>query len=211
LKALIGTDIGTYTFNASSKQITFSGFPNNYLLGIQQILLITDITNNIIIYNFASPLLGGVINNNILTLTYNTGALSNNDILQIYIDTEIINESLNTLLRRMNKLLESNAVVDINGRQRVSIDSIGTAGTLGAAVPVSMAGGMGAASAVTIAAGQGPLGTANANYQGAVLPYTITSQNVQYIGEGPVDQRFRVMDDAHVAYATAIRTQLSWA
>ena len=195
MKQLVGTDIGTYTFSPSTKQITFGGFPNNYLIGIQQLLIITNVTTgNTIIYNFASSTQGGTISNNVLTLTYNTTSMNATDQLQIYIDVEIVNETLQALLRRMNKLLESNAVVDANLRQRVAVEAMPT-------VTIN-------SPAVTIAAGQGPLGTANANYQGAVLPNVVTSQNVQYIGEGPVDQRYRVMDDAHVAYATAIRANL---
>ena len=195
MKQLIGSDIGSYTFSPSTRQITFGGFPNNYLIGIQQLLLITNVTTgNTIIYNFADNTAGGTIVNNVLTLTYNTTSMNATDQLQIYIDIEIVSESLNYLLRKTNKLMESLGVVDGNLRQRVAVEAMPT-------VTIN-------SPAVTIAAGQGPLGTANANYQGAVLPNVVTSQNVQYIGEGPVDQRYRVMDDAHVAYATAIRANL---
>jgi hypothetical protein len=202
MKSLVGVELGSYSFNASAGTITFGGFPQNYLVGIQQVLLITNVTSNIIIYNFASAPLGGTMNNNVLTLDYNTSSMSNSDSLQIYIDSEVVNDSLETLLRRMNKLLESNAIVDVTGRQRVTIDGLGTAGTVTTTLPVT----------ATVAAGQGPLGGANTNYQGTTNPpYTLASQNVQYIGEGPVDQRWRVMEDARQSYVMAIRSNLTWA
>ena len=39
---------------------------------LNQLLLITNVTKNIIIYNFADSTLGGTINNNVLSLTYNS-------------------------------------------------------------------------------------------------------------------------------------------
>ena len=235
MKQLLGSDFGSYSFNAASKQITFGGLPNNEYIGIQQVLLITNVTSTppVIIFNFASS--GGTMSNNVLTLTYNTTSMSNSDQLQIYIDTEMVNETLHALLRRMNKLLESNAVVDSNLRQRISIDAIGTndlkavasgmpitaaSGTIasGAVASSAIASGAvasgafasGSIAAGAIVAGNGPMGVANANYPTPATPLTISSQNVQYIGEGPVDQRWRVLEEAHIAYATAIRSQLSW-
>jgi hypothetical protein len=84
MKQLIGSDIGSYTFNASTGTITFTGVT----LRLDQILLITDTTTNTIIYNFAQAGYGGSLDETgtILTLTYSTTSLSNSDALQIYVD-----------------------------------------------------------------------------------------------------------------------------
>ena len=85
-KKLIGHDVGSYTFDASAKTITFSGLPT---ITLDQILLITNVTDNIIIYNFSNPLLGGTLVGSVLTLDYDVTLQSDTDILQIYIDLPI--------------------------------------------------------------------------------------------------------------------------
>lgn len=81
-KILIGSELGSYSFNKTAKTITFTGFTAT----LERLLLITDVTNNTIIYNFADPTLGGTLSNNVLTLTYNTntGSFANTDNLQIF-------------------------------------------------------------------------------------------------------------------------------
>ena len=209
-KKLIGTEIGSYSFSAASRKVTISGLPMGYQVGIQQVLLITNAADQIILYNFADPALGGTMSNNVLTLVYNTTGMLDTDPLNIYIDLEILDESYAMLLRRMNKLLESGAVVDANGRQRMAVDAVGAGVTMpvSGTVAVTIAGGMGAASPVTIAAGQGPLGAANINFPNPSQPNLMASQNVQFVMEGPVDQRWRIMDQARASYATGIRANL---
>jgi hypothetical protein len=81
-KILIGSELGSYSFNKVAKTITFAGFTAN----LERLLLITDVTNNTIIYQFNDPTLGGTLSNNVLTLTYNTntGSFANTDKLQIF-------------------------------------------------------------------------------------------------------------------------------
>lgn len=71
----------TYTFDASEKTITLS--ENVTLNGFT---VITNVTDNIIIYNFADPALGGSENSNVLTLDYDTSSMSDTDELQIFYD-----------------------------------------------------------------------------------------------------------------------------
>jgi hypothetical protein len=98
------------------------------------------------------------------------------------------NEDSNTLLRRLVKLLESQAIVDSANRQRVAIDSVtGVISTMG----VSLAAGP---NSPTIAA---PVMPGSAVYW-------------QPIWEGPVDQRWRVIDAARLSYNLGIRNQLSF-
>ena len=73
--------ITNYTFNASAKTIAFNDYTT---ISLKNILLITNTTSNVIIYNFAS--LGGTVSGNVLTLTYNTTSMSNSDNLQIFYD-----------------------------------------------------------------------------------------------------------------------------
>jgi hypothetical protein len=211
MKQLLGQDTsGTYTFNPTAKTVTFSGLSQQITLA--NILLITNVTANTIIYNFASSTTGAVsFVNNVLTLDYDTTSMSATDVLQIYIDVESYEESLATLLRRMNKLLESNAVVDSKLRQKVTIEAIGANNSsnpteLNTTIPVS--------GSVTVS------GTVTANVSNAVTiqnvassaanPYTVTSNSTGLIMEGPVHQLWRVANDAQACYAQAIRSKLSF-
>jgi hypothetical protein len=80
------TLITAYTFAAASKQITFTGINP---ISLENLLLITNTTDNIIIYNFADPTKGGTVSTNVLTLTYNTTTMSNTDKLQIFYDLSL--------------------------------------------------------------------------------------------------------------------------
>lgn len=196
MKKLLGTEIdGTYVFNAASQTITFSGISQT--LGIANILLITNVTDNVIIYNFADSTVGASsFTNNILTLTYDTTSMSNSDVLQIYLDVESYEESLHTLLRRMNKLLESNAVVDSSLRQRVAVEAMPTVAVTLATAPTT---------AVTNTTGFGASFTSNTP---SGSPYAQASVPLQGIYEGPVDQRWRIIDAARASYNTGIRSNL---
>jgi len=207
MKKLLGTDLtGSYTFDPSAKTITFSGLGQS--IDLQNILLITNTTANMIIYNFADSTSGAVsFTNNVLTLDYDTTSMSSTDKLQIYVDVPAYEESLHDLLRRMNKLLESNAVVDIYQRQRVVLDGIGNSrGTpteVGTTVPVS--GTVTATANVNISSGSAQLVAVSSGN-----PYSLTSQVVGNIMEGPVHQLWRVSNDAQACYASAIRSKLTF-
>jgi hypothetical protein len=53
---------------------------------LDQILLITNVTSNTIIYNFADPTKGGYLVGSVLTLSASTATMLNSDRLQIFID-----------------------------------------------------------------------------------------------------------------------------
>ena len=113
-----------YTFNAATKQITFNTTES---VKLENILVITNVTDNIIIYNFADPLKGGVLVGNLLTLTYNTTTMSNADSLQVFLDyksTPSTDESI-VLLRRLIQLLTPIGVQDSQQRQRVNVEVVG--------------------------------------------------------------------------------------
>jgi hypothetical protein len=206
MKKLLGQDAsGTYTFNPSAKTITFSGLSQQITLA--NILLITNVTANTIIYNFADSTNGATsFANNVLTLDHNTISMNSTDVLQIYLDLAG-EESLHDLLRRMNKLLESNAVVDSSLRQRVTLDAIGSASTaVGTTVPVS--GTVTASASGTYSVSNGVASQLVSN--SAANPYTITSSTTGLIMEGPVHQLWRIANDAQTCYASAIRSKLSF-
>jgi hypothetical protein len=211
MKKLLGTDtVGSYTFDPTAKTVTFSNLAQS--LTLANILLITNTTANTIIYNFADPTTGAVsFNNNVLTLDYNTTSMNASDVLQIYVDVESYEESLQTLLRRMNKLLESNAVVDNRLRQRVTIDAIGnsTAGSspteITTTIPVS--------GSVTNTTGSVTLAISSNDLQYAqgtiVNPYgTKSNITLAHVVSGLVDERWRIIEEARTSYATAIRSNL---
>ena len=84
--------VSNYSFNASTKEITFFDYTN---ISLDCVLIITNVTDNLIIYNFADPTKGGTVISNRLTLTYDTSLMDNNDPLLIYYDdpdstTEVI-------------------------------------------------------------------------------------------------------------------------
>lgn len=123
MKALLET----YTFSPSTKQVTFV---TSQTITLERLLLITNVTTNQIIYNFADPSAGGTVSNKVLTLDYDTTSMSSSDKLQIYLEngaTPASDETINALadqtalMARMVKLLESSAVQDSLGRQVVSI------------------------------------------------------------------------------------------
>ena len=87
--------ITSYAFNSAARTITFT---DGNIFTLDQALLITNVTDNIIIYNFADPLLGGTMNNGVLTLDYNTTSMSDSDSLQIFIDIVDTNENNSILL-----------------------------------------------------------------------------------------------------------------
>ena len=212
MKKLLGTDaVGSYTFTPAANTITLSGLVQT--MALQNFLLITNTTTNTIIYNFADSTTGAVsFNNNILTLDYNTSAMLSTDRLQIYVDLPSYEENLHDLLRRMNKLLESNAVVDSKLRQRVTIEAIGSnnaaASTeVNATMPVS---GTVSATASLVAL-TGNLTNAQTTCNLPTFPYALNSVNaIGLVMEGPVHQLWRVANDAQACYASAIRSKLTF-
>ena len=114
--------LDNYTFNPVAKTVTFTDYSS---IDLSNIILITNVTDGTIIFNFASPSLVGTVAGNVLTLNYDTSAMSNTDRLAIYLDdtyTPASDETL-VLLRRMVKLLEPLSTVDSQNRQRISLDS----------------------------------------------------------------------------------------
>ena len=76
--------IQNYIFDASARTLTLSDFTTVRLDGLQ---LITNVTDNTIIYNFAAPTLGATVSDNVITLAYDTTSMTDTDSIQIIYDS----------------------------------------------------------------------------------------------------------------------------
>ena len=132
--------IENYTFDKTAKTVTFTDYSVANPISLENILLVTNVTDNVIIYNFADPAFGGTVADNVLTLTFNTAAMSNSDKLQIFYDDAVAPASDTSIqamtdvvltLKRIAKNMESLQVVDSNQRQRVAVEAIANMTTLG--------------------------------------------------------------------------------
>jgi len=88
MKTLVGSDLGSYTFDKNADKISISG-----LFGIltkpEQVLLVTNTSSNTMMYNFAGPpgLTLAEANPLVhLTLDFDCDAMADADSLQIYLD-----------------------------------------------------------------------------------------------------------------------------
>lgn len=77
------TLINDYTFVSATGSITFTGFA---AIELHKILLITNVTLNEIIYNFACDGFGGTVATNVLTLESSVAGQTDTDKLLIYYD-----------------------------------------------------------------------------------------------------------------------------
>ena len=87
MKKLIGKDIGSYYFKPGWRMVIIEEIEYD----LEQVLLITNVTSNIVIYNFADPTLGGYIYvhpefGKGIKLDYDSTAMISTDRLQIWID-----------------------------------------------------------------------------------------------------------------------------
>lgn len=74
--------INTYTFNALTHKITLT----DITVQLDALLLITNITNNVIIFNFADSTKKATVSGSTITLQYDTSNMSDSDELQIFYD-----------------------------------------------------------------------------------------------------------------------------
>lgn len=179
--------ITDYVFNKTAKTITFLE-----IFKLEQYLLITDVTTNTIIYNFADAIKGGTATANTLLLDFDTSALSDTDSLQIFVDVADPNEGNADLLRtlkQIRKTMESLGTVDINNRQRVVVEAVPTTtvtlSTTGVGYPVTG-------------------NTVGGN------PYGLTASQPTQMVATMVDERWSMLDATRNTYGTAIRSKLTF-
>lgn len=75
--------IENYTFNPATKQIIIT---DNENITQEKMLLITNMADGVIIYNFADNNTRGTIQSNIITLNYDTTTMDSSDKLQIWVE-----------------------------------------------------------------------------------------------------------------------------
>jgi len=140
--------ISNYTFDASQKKIFFDDYQS---IDLESLLLITNVTDNIIIYNFADPTKGAGVSGNSVTLSYDTASMSDTDALQIFYEDGLSAASDNSVqvigdvaltLKRIAKNMESLQVVDSLQRQRVVVETLANMTTLGQCNAVNGLGGV---------------------------------------------------------------------
>ncbi len=194
---MLGIDIpATLTFNKTAGTLNIV---TNQTFTRANMLLIVNATRNQVMMNFVDPSLSYTITSVMgmdsmctctVTFGYSTSSMADTDLMQVYVDVQGIEESLQAFLRRLISLMESNAIVDSSGRQKIIIDAITTA-------------------AVTNTTGFGP--NVISSTPGSATPYAApTSIPVLTVSEGPVDQRWRLVDSTQMSYGVAIRNQLNW-
>lgn len=74
-----------YLFDASERMVRFINYDT---IDLDSILIIVNVTDNIVIYNFADTTKGGTVSDNWLTLMYDTSLMDDTDKLLIYYEYE---------------------------------------------------------------------------------------------------------------------------
>jgi hypothetical protein len=96
-------------------------------LTLNQILLVTNVSNNSIIYNFADPAAGGYLISNVLYLSANTTSMADTDYLQIFLDDLLVPSTDNTLSSVNTTLGTSNSYLsNLNSTISASMSALRT-------------------------------------------------------------------------------------
>jgi len=183
--------IPNYTFNAATNQVTLTDYPT---LDLERLLLITNVTDNIFLYNFADPTIGATVAGNTITLAYNTTAMSDTDKLQIFYDVasnapaseeslQLLKEQV-ILTRKLLKTTECLATVDLNQRMKVDLD-----GYQGATLTAT---GL----------------TTRVLDSGGSTMYTINGSTLTLLSAIP--ELWRTIDQARISYNSGIRANLTF-
>lgn len=130
-----------YTFDPIAKTITVP-----IAIDLEELLLITNVSSNQIIYNFADITRGASIIDNVITLDFDTSAMLAGDALQIFIDVENadfnqlnqdIRDGLIEIVRGVQAMKKAQGIPDNVGRLRVNME---TGATLSTVTTVGMVG-----------------------------------------------------------------------
>lgn len=138
------TLVSTYTFDASAKTITLGDYIS---IDLNRVLLVTNVTDNIIIYNFADTAKGGSVATNVLTLDYDTTSMDDSDKLQIFYDDADAVQKVSAATLPLPTNAATSAKQDTGNTSLSSIDGKITAVNTGAVVVSSSALPSGAATA----------------------------------------------------------------
>ena len=111
--------ISEYTFDPILKVITSPEFSL-----LENILLITNVTSNDILYNFADPEKGGSIVENSLFLDVDTSLMNSSDRLQIFVDVpnpdfvslnELLSYGLAEIVHQLQSIKNDGGIADTAG------------------------------------------------------------------------------------------------
>jgi hypothetical protein len=132
--------IMNYTFSPLSKQVTLTDFVT---LDLERLLLITNVTSGLVIYNFASPSLGGTVVNNAVVLEYDTTAMNSTDDLQIFYDVDVdhgAGNATSTGTQRVVIATDQTTIKVNDGGGSLSIDDNGGSLTVDGTVGATQSG-----------------------------------------------------------------------
>lgn len=135
------TKVNNYIFSASAKTITFGDYA---AIELERILLITNVTDNIIIYNFADSTKGGTVSGNVLTLAYDTSTMANSDKLLIYYDADEAKQRITSGDKAKEDLYQiyhfnattTGTIVGVQGKRKLGYVTINTPGAAGSLVKI---------------------------------------------------------------------------
>lgn len=134
-KQLVGNGANSYTFTASAKTVRITGITP---LAVGQILLINNATRETIIYN---PFVSGkgytAFSNGLLTLEYDTTAMADGDVLQIFYDNSdqalVAIADMSLEIRNLANLIASPSYADGTGGIRVTtVTTVSSVSSVGA-------------------------------------------------------------------------------
>lgn len=109
--------VTSYTFDASAQTVDSADFTS-----LEKIQLITNVTDGIVIYNFADSTKKGSLSGTTLTLTYNTTAMSDTDKLQIFVeDASVVQPVSGTVTANAGTNLNTSALALESGGNLATI------------------------------------------------------------------------------------------
>lgn len=117
--------VQNYTFDKVAKQISLTDYPS---IVLENVLLITNVTNNSCIYQANDPQKGGTVSGNTITLDFdtNTALFSNTDKLQIFYEEAILDVAVTTSALPLGAATESKQDSQISELQVIKghVDSV---------------------------------------------------------------------------------------
>lgn len=111
--------IDNYTFNKTTKTITFTDYAN---IQLDCVLGVINATRGVILFTPVDVTKGGTVATNVLTLTYDTSAMANTDELVIYyydsnasLKVQVVNQiDLTTVQTTLANILTKVTAIDVN-------------------------------------------------------------------------------------------------
>lgn len=126
--------VTSYTFTAAAKTIASADFTS-----LEKVQLITNVTDQVIIYNFADTTKGATLSGTTLTLEYDTTTMDDADKLQIFVEDGSATQAVSVASLPLPSGAATSAKQDTGNTSLASIDGKITAVNTGAVVVSSSA------------------------------------------------------------------------